>query len=704
MQSENESPDISNLEREVTWTEAELVASPPLEGPYRAKFEIPLVTDLLANAGDGSTNCATTLARTDVASFVLPAGTYRVSSSCTIQRPLYFMAGATMSIDAGVTVSFAGAGGVKSDSRRQIFYGAGVANIAGLPVVDVTWFAGDKIYEVTDNQLFYESGLQGVTLGADARSEMIAAFSAIRPGATIYLQQGALTLGNGTAYVRADKRVNIVGSRADSIFIFSTTNTYGFEVYFPRSNISGLYIKRANLDVPATAGIALNNTSAQLQVRSICIVGARIGASQVNVSGGSWTDIEIRDSTEIGMNLRNTNDVCLDKFFFVAQNEWISFSSPAGGWNPQQGDTLTGQTSGARFTWERLGVAAKHWHNHQAPIIGETFTSSSGGTATLASYTPIVSDAQLKVHQDATAGVGAPFMEGLFASNGDIIGGTTGLRMEGSGSGYRGGPSFNRFSSVFFDSTTNIAALLGNSDGTTFVSSWFSSKLYGVLLDQGARSVRFVGCEVRDCAYAGVFLSGSIDDINFVSCTLSNNMTGFPTPGSQVYVSSINVGRVNFFGGVIGHVRTDGVGVLKRANYGIDIGYEIGAIAHLVLDGVSFLNYIAAPVANLGQVSEYEIDKCVGLKTRAHGFKTITTGNTATASFSHGINLPVTDADVVVTPYGSGGLAGAAYASALSTNNSTTALWLVNSSGGASAATRNATLRWEIDVSRKSTA
>lgn len=688
---------------DVIWASAEIAVAADPASPYRAKVEVPLITDLLAAAGDGITNCAATLARTDADSFVLPAGDYRVSSSCTIQRPVYFMAGAKITIDAGVVVTFSGRGSVKTDSRRQVFYGAGSANIAGLPVVDVAWFAGDKIYQVSDAQLFNENGLQGVTLGADARSELVAAFASIRSGAKIYLQQGALTLGSGTTYVRVDKRVNIIGSRAESIFIFSTTNTYGFEIYFPRSDISGLYIKRANLDVPAVAGVALRNTGAQLGARDICIVGARIGVSQENVSGGAWTNIEIRDSTEIGMNLKNTNDVCLDKFFFVAQNEWIAFNSPSGGWNPQRGATLTGNTSGAKFTWERAGVAAKHWHNHQAPIVGETFTSSSGGTAVLASYTPVVSDAQLNVQQDAAAGVSAPFMEALLASNGDIIGGVRGLRIHGPGAGYREAPSFNRFSNVFFDSSTDAAASILNSDGTTFVSSWFSSKLYGVILEAGARSVRFVGCDIRDCAYAGVLLAGAIDDINFVGCTLSNNMTGFTTPGSQVYVTTNTVGRVRFYGGVIGTLKTSGLGTIKRANYGIDLAGSAGGIGHLVLDGVSFANHLVAPIVNLHQIVDYSITNCAGLRTRAQGLKTIGAGNTATSTFSHGIDLPVTDANVVVTPYGTGGLGGAVYASAKDTGSATTALWLVNGSGGAFSATRNATLRWEIDVSRPAT-
>lgn len=660
----------------------------------RARADYPIIQDTLATAGNGTTNCGPTLASTSVDFITLPPGNYRVTTNTTVQRPLFFAPGAIMTIDSGVTVTFAGRGAVGADQRRQIFYGAGA--VAGLPFVDVMWFAGDKRYFLTTD-IQTEGTIPSGELGADATADLQKAANALRHGGGLRLQEGCFSLA-GTSYVDFPVRSHIRGSKRSSFFIFTGTITRGFQLSYQRSTAEGFWFRRANNDVPATAGNVLNVLAGQCTYRDFIVDGGWRAVRSVGASGGWYQTFEIRNAREAGMSFVDTNDAVVTDGFIVSIDEFCTFTSAAGGWNPQPGDTLTGSTSGATMGVRRIGstglvISERKYGNAAVPLVGETYTSSSGGTATLSAYVRQHEFGGIRLEQTSAAGVTAPYMEAFMCNSCDIIGGRTSLAIVGNTAGLRGGPSFNRFSDVFFDSALEHGIYMDKCDDIRFTGCSIKSRYDGVWL-MDARNIGFINSEVRYCSNIGVHIKGTGNgSLDFIGCTVADNRFGVASyAGAGMEVESGFVGHLKIIGGKFGASALNGIGT----QFGIRFQ---GAASGVTILGVDFTGQGSIGITGFGNLGNYLIDGNKGFRTKSKGTQLISSGNSATALFNHNLSVTPSATNVRVAQDNTNGWGGAAYAGLANVTSTQLALRLYDNNANAFNATRNVVLQWEIDMS-----
>lgn len=665
-----------------------------------AKDKYPVIRDLLETAGDGTTDCAGLLARTDVAFLTLPPGDYRVKSNVTVTRPLYFAPGSKMTIDTGKIVTFSGKGRVASDSRRQLFYGEG--NVFGLPFVDMHWFAGDKVYFIDSEALVLDNPIPTASLGPAANWEIGKAALAVKPSGHIRLQEGCLTL-SGTEVVDFPFQCCIRGEQQASIFIWPGTSTYGFSLNFANDTMDGFWMRRANVDVPATEGIALNVGGGQSAFRHFTLNGAYIGANTVGHSGAYIEQFVMNNTQNIGVHIVDTNDAIVRGGLVASDTEYLSFSGAAGGWNPNTGDTLTGATSGSKFRVRRRGavylIATKHY-GVPDPIIGETYSSSSGGTATLALNIMHHNLGACRVVQTEAFPASRPPAEGAFLDTCEWIGGRYSLVVEGWGTGPREGPSFCRATNSFFDSALEAGVVLNKTDGWTFSGCWISARGDGLAM-RNVCHTRFIGCDIRLSSKAGVIVHENCVKIDFTDCTIADNRYGVPgNTGANVYVENDINTHLTFKGGIIGRSRVGGI----AADYGIDL---VGSGGQVHMFGVRFGSLASnkiAPIRGLTSLTSYTASGCNGLLLKNRGSFAITSGSTTGPTIPHGIT-PLTFPSEAVRMWTSNqaGLGGA-YCIAVPTENITATTFqatLYNNAATPVAATRDIVVGWEIDLSYK---
>lgn len=660
-----------------------------------AKDKYPVIRDLSLEAGDGVTDCSAILKRTDVGFLTLPPGDYRVKADCTITRPLYFAPGSRMTIDAGVTVTFAGRGRVTSDSRRQIFYGVGA--VSGLPHVDVTWFAGDKIYFFSNQEMVNLGDISASVTGANADVELQKAFNAVRACGAINLQDGVLT--KGPALISCPVQVSIRGRRQSSIFIWNTTTTNGFALPYERSNMDGFSLRRADLNVPSAAGAALVVSGANM-VRDFYINGAYIAGNSDNQSGPIFKEFEIFNSRYIGLALIDTNDPVVSTGFIVTDDEYTAFSSASGGWNPQPNDTLTGSTSGCKMRVKRIGstflIATRFYGVAAKPQIGETYTCSSGGAATLSTYVMNHQLGGLRIVQNDTVG---PLTEAVMLKHLDIIGGRHNITIDGAAALFRQGPSYNRASDLWLDSALDSALVMSRTDGWTFSGACIQSRFDGLVADN-IRNCRFIGGDIRHCAAAGAVLGPGCSALDFIGTTIADNRYGVPgNTGAHVVITNDPATRITFTGGTIGRSVSDGV----TTDYGISL---IGAGGQLYLWGVRFgetASIRLGAIQNLSSVTSYTVDGCSGLILKQKGSFAVAVGASASAPINHTLSVQPTFVDFKLTTSDPGGLGGA-YCIAIPSADITPTTFiarLYDNNAALVNATRNIVVNWEIDLSYK---
>lgn len=660
------------------------------------KDEYPTVKELLEAAGDGITNVGPTLARTDVDFFTLPPGNFLVSTNTTITRPVYFAPGSIMTISPGVTVTFSGKGQVTSDCRRQVFYGTGA--VAGLPSVDVTWFAGDKIYFFTNNEMVNDGDITASVTGANAVSDLQRAFNAVRACGSIDLQEGVLTMGGGTL-VSCPVQVSVRGRKQSSIFIWNGTETNGFSLPYERSSMTGFTIRRANLNVPSTTGSALL-ASGGARFYDFNLNGCYVGVNSDNQSGPVVENFNIFNARSTGISLTDTNDPIVQNGFIVTDDEYTLFSGATGGWNPQSGNTLTGVTSGCQMRVKRIGslflIATRFYGNANKPQIGETFNCSSGGSAVLATYIMNHDLGGLRIVQGDQVG---PLTEAVMLNKLDIIGGRYNITIDGAAASFRDGPSYNRASAIWLDSALDDALLMSNTDGWTFEGLCVQSRFDGIAM-ANVRNIRFVGGDVRHCAAAGVVAGSACTSVDFIGMTIADNRYGIAgNTGGHVYIANDATTRITFVGGAISRSGAGGI----TTDYGIIL---TGSGGQLYLWGVRFgpvADLRLGAISGLSSLTRYTVDACSGLLLKNRGSFQIATGQSASADIFHGVVIPVAFTDIRLTCSDPGGL-GRAYAAATPTADITSTTFkarLYDIDAAIVNAARQVTLNWEIDLSYK---
>lgn len=660
----------------------------------RAKPEYPVIKDLLAAAGDGVTDCSATLARTDIDFITLPPGDFRVTSNCTITRPLYFAPGAKMTIDAGVTVTFSGKGQVTSDCRRQIFYGTGA--VVGLRLVDETWFVGDKIYSLTFDQVTHDVTTPLSALGPDADAEVQRAANAVRQNGKYLCHSGVLSL-SGANLIAFNNQVEIVGDVRTSLYMWTTLQTEGFALNRSRSKVSGVWFRKYTMEEFATSGAALYVNSSQIIADNLMIYGAYIGIIQFNQAGGHYSEMSIYGSRNSAFALNNVNDTSISNFIFQGSGEVASFTSPSAGWSPIGGDILTGSTSGAKFTvyhqtaFGKVYLTRFYQNATGFPVPGETFTiSRNGATATLSAYEMPHNDAGMKLYQNGF-GVGN-YTEGAFVANGDILGGRRALLILGEGVGYREGPSFNMFTNVFFDSTLETSVLLKYTDGVRLTNCWIASKNVG-LQSEDARNISLVSCEVRDNDSYGAVIQGTFaGHHDFISCAVTDNRIGIAgTTGAQVQVAANFQATLNIEGGKFGKS--------VSTRHSTDTAIEfLGTAAKFTAKGTNFGGTRFFPLGNIFGLPQYWVQGCSAARMKSRGSAVILAGGNSVV-VTHGLSFTPAASLVRLQPNSGNGYGGGASFSVSAVDATSITITLYDPDGDVFVATKNVGVLWEIDQS-----
>lgn len=664
-------------------------------GDRLPKLQYPTIKEMLAAAGDGVTNVGPTLARTDVDFITLPPGNFRVTTSCTITRPLYAAPGSYITVDPSATVTFDGKGLLTSDCRRQVFYGTGA--VLGLPNVDLTWFVGDKMYFFANNEMVSQGDISASMTGANADADIQRAFNAVRACGSIDLQEGVLT--KGPLLISSPVQVSVRGRKQSSIFIWNSAVTNGFSIPYERSSMGGFTIRRANLNIPSASGSALV-ASGGSHFYDFNLNGCYVGVNSDNQSGPLIENFNIFNARSVGIALVDTNDPIVQNGFIVTDDEYTTFSGAAGGWNPQPDNTLTGVTSGAKLRVKRLGsaflIATRFYGNANKPQIGETFTCSSGGTAVLASYILNHDVGGLRIVQADQVG---PLTEAVMLNKLDIIGGRINISIDGAAASFRDGPSYNRASTIWLDSALDDALVMSNTDGWTFEGLCIQSRFDGLAM-ANVRNIRFIGGDIRHCAAAAVVAGANCVSVDFIGMTIADNRYGIVgNTGAHVYIANDAATRITFVGGSISRSGAGGI----VADYGIVL---TGSGGQLYLWGVRFggvSQLRLGPVSGLSSLTSYTVDGCSGLLLKNRGSFQIATGQSASADIFHGVVVPVAFTDIRLTCSDPGGL-GRAYAAATPTADITSTTFkarLYDIDAATVNAARQVTLNWEIDLSYK---
>lgn len=670
------------------------------------KIQYPNILEIDPSANDGSTNATSALTDITYGFIVLPAGSYRIGTNVTISRPLHFAPGATMTIDSGVTVTFSGSGRITSDSRRQIFYGAG--NVEGLPAVDTTWFVGDKIFDVPNGTMLTEGPISlSVITKAEADTELQKAFNSYRANAQVFLHEGGLALA-GTNYMSIPKRASIQGNKETSFFIFTGDNPKGFKLEgaCQQSTMSGFWMRRRSYDEPATSGDAIQCIASQCLFEKYQVIGFFNGYVSYNCAGGTHRDFEYRHCMNTAISWTNTNDPILSAGIIFAVDEFLTFSGPTSDWNPQPDDVLTG-ANGVRFRVIRIGtsgkvIATKYYADLNKPQLATSFTCSSGGAAVLTGYAPCHNTAGILINQ--TGDAYSNLMEAVMIDGVDVIGGLVGLRVSGFDNSSRKSPTANKIVNSFFDSSLDAALRIEYCEDLSFANCNFSSKFVGAYTGF-AKNTRFVNCSFRWCASTGLVIEADTGNIGFTNCIFVDNRTGNQGTvsgtagafGGTVQIDANFAGHATFVNSRFGISANNGI----RPEFGITTGTSITGM--LTLIGNSFQGVITRPIDTPANIASWYIIGNRGLKSKAKGYETIASGQSATSTIAHGLHLSPTFYDLDVRNVGPNGFGGGAYLGwgPLEVTSTSFAVRLYNSAGSAVNASTAVGFTWEIDMSEK---
>ncbi|KAK2080675.1 hypothetical protein QBZ16_000529 [Prototheca wickerhamii] len=211
------------------------------------------------------------------------AGTYRISKSLSISKPVNFASGAKFNIDAGVTVTFNSP--VTGPSSSQLFAGAGTVTFGyGVQAtVLVEWF-GAKGNGATDDTaainraLASSMGYRNVYFGPNK----------------VYIISGPLTVAPNVV-VEASSSSTVRGSSQNVngfVFTIPTNNNGGYRGrhVLPRLDRLNQAIVFSDAGIVDVYSAAISNVQSAVQLQSTRAKGAGRQVTQVRVEVGSVTN------------------------------------------------------------------------------------------------------------------------------------------------------------------------------------------------------------------------------------------------------------------------------------------------------------------------------------------------------------------------------------------------------------------------------
>lgn len=429
--------------------------SPDTVSAKLAQFPNPMDFPWSAPA-NGLTDARAQLALADQYTPLIITGNHRISSNFTFTNRVMFLGRGRLTIDAGVTVTFAR--GVSAQAR-QIFYGAGV--VAGLADCDVHWFAGD---------------LDGVNSNAIVAIQRAFDACAVNAAVTFngtYYSDGAPIFVRKGQDVRGSARIAWRSSVANGIHIYDVEG----------ASVHGLSFDVADADILATDGIAfLAGIGAPLSRFSNCIAKRGwIGRASINVSSTMFDAVECYDMRQIGVWAANSDNVRDFASSCSAFSTPIDLSTNAGF---QAGESvLFSNGANGAYIYGTSGTRSHIVINDIEPMVGATATGgTSGATAVVtAVHTPHQLGAvRLEGRCEFFRGTASTYAGGKFYITTDAVSDVQGAR-----------PYAARFADCDFDSAHLGGSLQKCADFTFSGCYIYSRASYGMTLEGSARYINF---------------------------------------------------------------------------------------------------------------------------------------------------------------------------------------------------------------------
>lgn len=518
-------------------------------------------------AGDGTTDDRTALFNADAAGPVILTANYRVGSNLTFTKPVSFVGSGRLTIDGGVTVTFAYD---PLAPERQIFYGTG--SVAGLGTSKAIWFAGDNLNTTTDSLTLLQKGADAcVTSGF---YKFPTGFFTITGSTAISLTKGQKVEGNGpfTSEIR-------YSSTTSNVFAASST-------VFP--SVKGMSFNTTNT-TPPTAGTVLAFSVSYSKWENVTIRAASTGIACTAGVGHKGNNFEILDAMNIGLQADSINDLFISQFEISAPSDWITMTGVSGTF--VAGETVTGGTSGATGTVTQVISSTVIKVQVSALNFTGTETITGGTSGATGSFS-----SQNKPHN--LGGIRMTNkVEAFVAEAGDIIGGNYGMTTDATVNGLGTRPAYNKFTDVYFDSSDN-GVLIDKVVEFDFIDCWFSNRPNNGVNLSNCDGVRFIGGgalnnynngvavnatavrtvfkgfaargnSVRTAnTYHGIAIAANTNDFVIQGCTLGGAI-GF---GTQAYGAFVNAGTSDRYiiadnlvnGNGTGGVSDGGTGANKR--------------------------------------------------------------------------------------------------------------------------------------------
>lgn len=459
---------------------------------------------------DGVTDTRAAFAACDaIGPFVVPRGLYLIASNLTITNLVTVQPGARIVIPTGVTVRFAG--GIEA-GEYQIFNLSGSGNAGGLEQAKVEWWTGDARVNLD------------VWPTVECRALWQKAASALINNGNL---NGLLTAGVGRWRINGSSPIDLGGASFrgagidSTILQWETSATNGFVTSNSAGQfdgfLEGFQMVPLNEGTKPTSGVAINILQSYRTVRNVYMRDPYDGIIFNNIVIGALHGFRIIGAMNRGLTMLNAISDChVHDGVIEALGDWVTLSGVSG--TIAAGDTLTLKQGSTTLT---TGQVYNNYGNGnyklfvwgQKPVAGNTITTSSGGTATIATVAACHQLGGMRWENDSTTGL----QEAIFVDDVDILGGEFTWTAYGTNSvGRIGNEGFNRVSDRFYCDTsyqgTNLNGLWG-----CIIDGWFSSTRKqdaGGLVLFNSRFLRG-SPQCQNCAGPGIYVDSSCSDIEF---------------------------------------------------------------------------------------------------------------------------------------------------------------------------------------------
>ena len=505
----------------------------------------------LGAKGDGLNDDRDAFVQADaLGSFTVPPGAFRIGSDLTLTADVTFEAGAVLVIPNGVTVTFTG----NVDApRKRIFSLLGDGAVSGLYNTSLEWFVGH-----IKGNLIYPPTIE-------CRALIQAAFHATPDGGMVTSGPGWWLI-DGAAYIDVGG-ASFQGYNRDATgFLWAGSSTYGFRARdtglgYRGGSLRGFTFKPKTKGTIPTDGWAIYVNQSDFAVDDFMIFDPYNGINWDTLTAGSCSHFQIIGALKAGFKaLNGISDLKVRDFVIQSLYEWVTLSGVTGAFNVGDDLTLNGGASGGSVVDAYGSNRYRMMFYSTKPAIGNTLTSSSGGSATISSVT--VGHQVAGLRWEVTDGVS--YQEAMSFEDGDVLGGEYSFTAHGMGAVGRGGnPAYNHVSQSMYFDTTWSGALLDGIYGTS-LNAWFATSrttdAFGVAL-VNCKKVRGSPHLVNN-AGAGIQWDNTCGDIEFLSIDCEGNNVKYSS-GAASTMGDIRVlgggGNWSLIGGRAGFQGANGV-------------------------------------------------------------------------------------------------------------------------------------------------